>query len=381
MHQSIRLAALATLTATALLAACESSNKSRPDQPGASSTAPAASAASQPSSSSVSASGSSSGKGVTASATAQPALTPITVAPGKATAPAASAVSIPTMADTKPKDFQGIHNAVAYHDGYVSGSMPEGEAGFASLKAMGIKTIISVDGAIPEVDLAAKHGMTYIHLPIGYSGFDDTRKKELTRATRDAHAKGPVYIHCHHGKHRSAGAAAAAASSLGWITPDQGVARMKVSGTAAAYTGLYACARAATPLDRAVIDAVPASFPPISRPSGFVQGMVDADLALEHLVAIEKAGWKVPTNHPDLVPAAEAGKLANLLRFMAESDRSKKHPVDFAAFLMKNSDEATALEDALVAGKSNAADLSKLLNAINTSCKDCHTKWRNEAAY
>jgi protein tyrosine phosphatase (PTP) superfamily phosphohydrolase (DUF442 family) len=311
----------------------------------------------------------------------QPAFTPITVAPAKAAAPAASPISIPTMADIKPKDFPGIHNAVAYHDGYVSGSVPEGEEGFASLKAMGIKTIISVDGAIPEVDLAAKYCMTYIHLPIGYNGFDDTRKKELTRATRDAHATGPVYIHCHHGKHRSAGAAAAAASSLGWITPDQGVARMKVSGTAPAYTGLYACARAATPLDRAVIDAVPASFPPISRPSGFVQGMVDADFALEHLVAIEKAGWKVPADHPDLVPAAEAGKLANLLRFMAESDRSKKQPADFAAFLLKNSDQATALEDALVAGKSDAAELSKLLKAVNTSCKDCHTKYRNEAAY
>jgi protein tyrosine phosphatase (PTP) superfamily phosphohydrolase (DUF442 family) len=305
-----------------------------------------------------------------------------------ASAPAASVttkpiqtLTPPTLGDTVPRNYSGIHNVVAYHDGYVSGSVPEGEEGFASLQAMGIKTIISVDGAVPEVDLAAKYGMRYVHLPIGYNGFDDTRKKELTRATRDAYADGPVYIHCHHGKHRSAGAAAAAAASLGWLTPEQGVARMKVSGTAPSYTGLYACAQAATPLDAATINAVPANFPSISKPSGFVQGMVDADEAFDHLTLIEKAGWKVPADHPDLVPAAEAGRLADLLRLLAESDRSKKHPVDFADFLRKNSAEAQALEDAIVAGKSDATALSKLLKAVNTSCKDCHTKYRNEAAY
>ncbi len=289
-------------------------------------------------------------------------------------------LAMPSMNDTKPKDYPGIHNAVAYHDGYVSGSVPEGEAGFASLQAMGFKTIISVDGMVPEVDMAQKYGLRYIHLPIGYNGFDDTRKKELARASRDALSEGPVYIHCHHGKHRSAGAAAAAASSIGWLTPDQGVARMKVSGTAPAYTGLYACALAASALDASVINAVPANFPSVSRPSGFVQGMVDADTALEHLVSIERAGWSPPAENPGLVPAAEAGKLADLLRLMAEGDRSRKHPVDFADFLRKNGEQATALEDAIVAGK-DAESLSKLLKAVNTSCKDCHTKWRNEATY
>lgn len=343
MRSTARLVVLATLTATALLAACESSSKSASHEQGAACTAPAAAAA--------------------------PAMTkPV------------QAIALPTLTDSKPKDYPGIHNAVAYHDGYVSGSVPEGEEGFATLKGMGIKTIISVDGAVPDVELASKYGLRYIHLPIGYNGFDDTRKKELARASRDALAEGPVYIHCHHGKHRSAGAAAAAASSLGWLTPDQGVARMKVSGTAPAYTGLYACAVAASPLDASVINAVPANFPSVSRPSGFVQGMVDADTALEHLGSIEKAGWKPPVENPGLVAAAEAGKLADLLRFMSEGDRAKKHPVDFADFLRKNGDQATALEDAIVAGK-DAESLSKLLKAVNTSCKDCHTKWRNEATY
>lgn len=317
------------------------------------------------------------------------AITPTSIATGNTSSHAhgtssqaltISNLSLPTLADTKPREYPGLHNAVAYHDGYISGSVPEGEKGFASLQAMGIKTIISVDGMVPEVELAKKYGLRYIHLPIGYNGFDETRKKEIARASRDALTEGPVYIHCHHGKHRSAGAAAAAASTLGWLTPDEGVSRMKVSGTAAAYTGLFACARAATPLDQVVIDAVPANFPAISRPSGFVQGMVDADEALEHLTAIEKAGWKAPADHPDLVPVNEAGRLADILRILAESDRSTKHVPDFAEFLRKNSGQAQQLEDALAAGKDNTL-LNTLLKAVNTSCKECHIKHRNEASY
>jgi hypothetical protein len=96
------------------------------------------------------------------------------------------------------------------------------------------------------VEKAKARGIRYIHLPIGYNGFDEQRKLQLVRATRDAMVQGPVYIHCHHGKHRSAGAAATIAASLGWLSPAESVDRMHVSGTAANYTGLYACASSAT---------------------------------------------------------------------------------------------------------------------------------------
>ena len=70
----------------------------------------------------------------------------------------------------------------------------------------------------------------------------------------------------------------------------------------------------------AEIDAAPADFPEESRPDGLVAAMVALDEALEHLKAIEKAGWRVPDAHPDLVPAAEAGRMAELLRLLdAES--------------------------------------------------------------
>jgi protein tyrosine phosphatase (PTP) superfamily phosphohydrolase (DUF442 family) len=286
-------------------------------------------------------------------------------------------IDLPTLDAPKPFDYPGIHNAVAFHEGYISGSQPEGDAAFDTLAAMGVKTIISVDGAEPDVERAQARGMRYIHLPISYNGIDEARGLELTRATRDAMRDGPVYIHCHHGKHRSAGAAAMVATNLGWATPEQGVARMKVSGTAANYTGLYACAQNAKPLDASVIDAVPADFPSISKPSGFVQGMVDVDLAFDHLKEIEKAGWKTPVTSPDLVPDAEAGRLADLYRTLQETGYVKRKPAELTDLLRDANAKAQKLEDLLVAGEKDAQKLSAQFKLVVASCKDCHTKYRD----
>ena len=286
-------------------------------------------------------------------------------------------VAPPTMADARPHDFAGLHNVVAFHDGYLSGSVPRGDAGFETLAAMGVKTIISVDGALPDVAGAKRRGIRYVHLPIGYDGFDERRRLELTRASRDAMREGPVYVHCHHGKHRSAGAAAAVAVGLGWSSPEASVGRMKIAGTAPTYTGLYACALAATALRPSEIDAVSAEFPEVSLPTSFVQGMIDADAALEHLQALERAGWAVPADHPDLVPAAEARRLADLLRVMADGDHGQPRPADFAAALRKNGVLAQHLEDRLAAGETDPTVLSGRLRLVIASCKDCHIKHRD----
>ncbi len=295
----------------------------------------------------------------------------------------------PTLADAAPRDYKGLHNVVAYHDGFFSGGVPEGDAGFNAVAALGVKTIISVDGAAPELEYAKARGIRYIHLPIGYNGFDEARKLEIVRATRDAMAQGPVYVHCHHGKHRSAGAAAAVAVSLGWMTPDQATTRMKVSGTAPSYKGLYACAAAATVVGADVINAVAPDFPEIAPPHGFVKAMVELDEINEHLKLIEKAGWQSPKDHPDLVPAAEAGRMADILRVLSTGDRAASKPAGFAQGLKSNADLARQLEDMLLAtnagtpNKSGPLDptltsqLSQKFQAVGASCKDCHVKYRD----
>jgi protein tyrosine phosphatase (PTP) superfamily phosphohydrolase (DUF442 family) len=323
-----------------------------------------------------------------------------TVAPpsGSAEPPAAKvpdASASPTLADDTPRDFPGIHNVVAFADGFYSGSVPEGDAGFDSLVALGVKTVISVDGAIPEVDKAKARGMRYVHLPIGYDGFDDARKGQLVRAVRDL-AK-PIYLHCHHGKHRSAGAAGTVGVSLGWITNDVAIARMKVSGTAEGYKGLWACTAKAAPMMAALIDAARADFPEVTKPDSMTAAMVTIDEVFDRLKLVEKNAWTVPADHPDLAPAADAGKIADLYRLLdgdahlaALADDAAR--ADFRVKMAAGAGLASELETLLAGGGPKATGaaesdeaaiaahrkkLSAAMKQLGANCKDCHVKYRD----
>ena len=52
--------------------------------------------------------------------------------------------------------------------GVFSGAQPLHADHFASLRALGIDTLVSVDGAVPDVETARRFGLRYIHIPIGY---------------------------------------------------------------------------------------------------------------------------------------------------------------------------------------------------------------------
>ncbi|NOG55616.1 MAG: cytochrome c [Planctomycetes bacterium] len=287
-------------------------------------------------------------------------------------------MSAPAVDATAPVDWPGLHNVVAYYDDFYSGGAPEGREGFALLADLGIVTIISVDGAAPDVEAARTHDMQYIHLPIGYDGIEQARVLELTRATRDSIANGPVYVHCHHGKHRSAGAAGAIAVSLGWLTHDEAVARMRVSGTSNDYPGLYAAAATATRLSDEILDAVAANFPAVSRPAGITRTMVEIDFVNDNLKAIRDAGWQTPADHPDLVPAAEVGRLVDLMRFLKDDPSVQDQPGDFFAQLDAALGAANALEALVTAREPVPAEhLTSQFALIGQSCKSCHRAFRN----
>ncbi|HMQ14850.1 MAG TPA: hypothetical protein PKC49_02645 [Phycisphaerae bacterium] len=309
---------------------------------------------------------------------------PSTSSPDHEIARSPVALPLPDAAGGTPADYPGVHNVVAYGEGLYSGSVPEGDGGFDTLAAMGIRTIISVDGARPDVERAERRGLRYVHLPIGYNGMDERRTLELARAVHDL--PGPVYLHCHHGKHRSAGAAGAAAVTLGRLTIDEAVSRMKVSGTSPAYKGLYECVSVATVADRARLLSADDSFPRVWRTSGLVRSMVEIEQAWEHLRLIERAAWTTPRDHPDLVPAAEAGRLADLLRNLVEDESGRSRPAEYAEWMRESARLAAALEEGMVRaqeapgasdGAISRAHLSRQLALITRSCKDCHARYRD----
>jgi len=130
-----------------------------------------------------------------------------------------------------------LENLLQISGRIYSGAQPQSKESFADLAKLGIKTIVSVDGARPNLDMAEKFGIAYVHIPIGYDGISKHAGDSLTRVAREM--DGPIYLHCHHGKHR--GPAAAAIVSLADGTSDQKAARriLQIAGTGRQYTGLY----------------------------------------------------------------------------------------------------------------------------------------------
>lgn len=312
--------------------------------------------------------------------------TPPPESPAPAGMVAAEPIAPPTIDAQAPIDAPGLHNLVAFHADVWSGSVPEGDAGFDTLKSLGVRTILSVDGALPDLERARARSMRYVHLPIGYDGFDDARKVELARAVRDLPR--PIYIHCHHGKHRSAGASAAIAVSLGWLTPAQAAARMKVSGTAAGYTGLWQCTAKAAPLTAAVIDAARADFPERTVPSSLVAAMVEIDEVHDRLKLAQKSGWRAPPDHPDLAPLADAGRLADLYRLLDDDaslqDYAGSEQSRIRARIRLEAHVAQRLEQSLLRltgaermRENDSDQASALLDLLKSGCLSCHRAHRD----
>src|SRR5262249_47684621 len=151
----------------------------------------------------------------------------------------------------------------------------------------------------PDIDAARKYGLRYVHLPFGYDGITRQRVLQLAKAVRDL--PGPIYIHCHHGKHRGPAAAAAIHLCLDdKCSVNQAIAEMRRAGADPHYTGLYAVPKSLVSPSSKDLDELPADFPEVAKVSGLAQFMVEIDARLENLKLIRAAGWKTPSDHPDL---------------------------------------------------------------------------------
>jgi protein tyrosine phosphatase (PTP) superfamily phosphohydrolase (DUF442 family) len=271
-------------------------------------------------------------------------------------------------------DGHTLNNVIPVTDKLISGSLPDYDVAFAELESMGVKTVISVDGAAPDVRLARARGMRYVHLPIGYHGLTAERQLELARALRDL--PGPIYLHCHHGKHRGPAAAASAVVVLGTFSPEEGTALLKKAGTSPEHKGHFKSVAEARSADFAAIDGASNAFPEIAPMPGFVTAMAEAQTAFDHLVEIRDAGWVAPARHPDLVPLMEAGQLENLMRAMLTDLENAKYDTAFSA-MMRESHGATVTFEAGLRAQRPSAELNRLLSTVGASCKSCHVAYRD----
>ena len=296
-------------------------------------------------------------------------------------AAAAPAGSPATCGAFPPLNEPTLHNGYKVTDKVLSGAAPQGEASFKALAGMGVKTIISVDGAKPDAATARKYGLRYVHLPIGYDDVTAEEGKAIARAIDEL--PGPIYIHCHHGRHRSAAALAVACVMNGRLRPGQAESVLKTFGTGENYKGLWASALAATPLEPAELAAVKVEYRQAAPVPPMAEAMIQIDQNLERLKLSEEAGWRPIAAHPDVDPPHEALQLMERLRELGRTHDVRSRPERFRKLLTEGEAGAQALHESLV-GWSRAnytgvapAAAATAMKAVNSSCTSCHKSFRD----
>jgi len=297
---------------------------------------------------------------------------------GAVAEPGQSDSSTPPERTTRPaegfprkiaSDLNGLHNLIEVQQRIFSGSEPHGKEAFASLQKLGVKTIVSVDGARPDTELARKFGLRYVHIPIGYDRIPDEATAALTRVVREI--DGPIYFHCHHGKHRGPAAAAITCLASGKTTSQTAIAFLELAGTGKEYAGLWrdvaafrppaADARLPELVERAEVDSLP-------------MAMAGLDRQWDNLKLCRDAGWKAPQEHPDLDPR----QMALLVR-EAFTEAVRGLGANASPELRKSLTDAQSLAHAIETDVAQARyeQLAPKLQTLEQSCKTCHAKFRN----
>ncbi|MCA9303884.1 MAG: hypothetical protein KC996_07170 [Phycisphaerales bacterium] len=266
-----------------------------------------------------------------------------------------------------------IHNLHRLNDRLYSGAEPVGEAAYQELASLGITTVISVDAVEPNKALGDKHGIRVIHLPIGYDGVPEDRGMAIAKAL--ATIDGPIFINCHHGKHRAPTALAVGAVCAGEITNEQAEAYLTLAGTSPKYPGLWDSVRRAQTLDHAALVAYDTQLPEAMPVGDFVDAMGELDRLADTIKDLAAEDFAIPAAHPDIVPAAIAGQMHNILRALEDDPYTKEQDDAFRAILIRAIVAASEAEELIKADDAQGA--REALGQLKDSCSDCHNADRD----
>jgi cytochrome c556 len=278
----------------------------------------------------------------------------------------------------KPLEAEGIENLFQVSDRVLSGGQPEGEAAFKALKELGVTTILSVDGTPPDVEMARRFGIRYIHLPIGYDGIPRRRQAEMAKAAGEKGAigeKGKIFVHCHHGKHRGPAAAAVLCLAGGEWSPDQAAKWMQAAGTSLTYRGLWKTILDYEPPTAEELAALPEAFPESVPPPEMVETMIALDQAFERLSRHAKSE-DPPNDELRNQWSDDSVQLMELAREWLRADEVATRPEDFrseAADFLKATEQLQSLAEKT----DKPAALRDAVKRIEQRCAACHAAFRN----
>ena len=268
-------------------------------------------------------------------------------------------------------DRGDIENLLQITDRIYCGGEPTSAVSMERLRALGIRTLISVDGARPNVELAADYGMHYVHIPLGYDGITPEAGGALTKAIHDL--EGPIFVHCHHGKHRGPAAAAVCAIAETGIQAGDAIRILEYAGTSRDYPGLWRDVESFLPPDNT--DELPDLVSTASVDS-FVLAMASIGRASDHLGLLAGNGWETPPDHPDLIASQEALILyegfRESLRFLEQTNPYDPTMLESMQMALELTQQ---LQVRLDAGDAKIAN--QLYAGVKDSCKSCHSAHRN----
>lgn len=258
-----------------------------------------------------------------------------------------------------PEVYEQVNGGLSY------GSGPRSASDLRGLYDRGVRVVVSVDAALPMVEEARAIGIRMIHIPTRYSGIDDEALAALKRVSMEV--KEPLFLHCHHGKHRGPTATAIMGMFRNELSLEEALRLMSKAGTGKEYVGLWKAVRDFE--SRSSISASPELYE--RQPADQVAGqMLIADESMEMLqkLAVSKS------SHDDIEGIAH--QIVLLREAIAESRRfSDPEQADLMEQFTKSEDLIRRLGRA--AAKPTEAAFSDTLQSLGTSCKDCHRDHRN----
>jgi rhodanese-related sulfurtransferase len=300
---------------------------------------------------------------------------------GSAAPPAEPQESRVTEFQVTKLNMSHLPNAMRVHPKVISGGLPNGDDGFRELASLNVKTVISVDGTKPAVSLARKYGIRYVHLPHSYDGIPARRIAELAKSVRDL--EGPIYIHCHHGKHRSPAAAAAACVAAGFIPSIHAKSVLVTGGTSESYRGLFQSVETASRIDDVTLNQLVVEFPEVADVPQMAESMVQIEGIHDRLKVLTEARW----NAMDIESRAEVvhdalllrEQFAELLRMpdVLSGPDDRKQGFEDARVDSENLETQLRSLNLRAATAASFSDTSRTLKRITTGCRVCHEEFRD----
>lgn len=259
-----------------------------------------------------------------------------------------------------PTPVPGIKNLKQVTPTILCGSQPESSESFEALARRGIKVIISVDGAQPLIEEAHKHGLRYVHVPIGYGKIGPQQRADLVEAVKTA--GGPVFMHCHHGKHRGPAAAGYCGMATCDLTREQGLQLLAEAGTRKDYTGLWEAIQ---------------KFEPPQVPAGKLVEVAAVEPIVASMVRIDNH-WSGLEKSLQAGEASSAEARQELLLLTEEFRELPRRHVTQDEDLEKQMQQAhEATESLLKAAESGAAaEIKMAASRLSQRCTDCHAAHR-----